>query len=163
MRRKIWTLLGVTLLIRVVGALSASAVFASSGTRHTTDVLDSEGKPVSSAYLTWKRGTIKVDLHTTELQPVHVISVWGKINGGSSFHLAGGVSGGGGSLHLVGEVNVRSDFDLNEFKAILHDHGDPVPGLTDNQRSTKKDGCQEAGGPNTNCILLVQTAVFVIN
>lgn len=163
MKRKIQTILGVTLLIAVLGVLSASAVFASGGTRYATDVLDSESKPVGSANLTFNRGTIKVDLHTTELQPLHVISVWGKINGGSAFHLAGGVSSGKGSLHLAGEVNVGSDFDLNEFKVILHDHGDPVPGLTDNQRSTKKDGCEEAGGPNTNCILPVQTAVFVIN
>ena len=121
------------------------------------------GKPVGIAHLALNHRTIKVDVHTTELQPLHVISVWGKINGGSSFHLAGGVSSGVGSLSLAGVVNVETDFDLNEFKVILHDHGDPVPGLTDNQRSTKKDGCQQAGGPNTNCIFPVQSAIFVIN
>ena len=156
-------LLGAALLIAVLGVLSASAVFASAGTRYTTQVLDSEGKAVGIAHLTLNHRTIKVDLHTTELQPLHMISVWGKINGGSSFHLAGGASGGDGSLHLAGEVNVGSHMDLNEFKAILHDHGEPVPGLIDNQRSTKQDGCAEAGGPNTNCILPVQTAVFVID
>jgi len=163
MKRKIWPFWGAALLIAVLGAFSVSAVFALGAIHYTTDVLDAEGKSVGIAHLMLNDGTIKVDLHTTELQPVHVISVWGKINGGSSFHFAGGVSGGDGSLHVAGEVKVVPGVELNEFKVILNDHGGPVPGLTDDQRSSKKDGCAEAGGPNTNCILPVQSATFVID
>ena len=104
MKWKISPLLGAALLIAVLAAFSASAVFAFGATRHTTDVLDKEGKPVGIAHLKLNDRNIKVDLHTTELQPVHVISVWGKINGGSAFHLAGGVSGGNGPFHIAGEV-----------------------------------------------------------
>ena len=163
MRAKIAAILGITLLILAISALSTSTVFAQGATKHYTDVLNLNGEDVGDATLIVRNRTLTVNVHTTELEPRHVMSVWGKINGGSSFHLAGRMSGGDGSMHFAGSAKFDPDVELSEFKVILHDHGDPIPGQVDEQRSTKRTGCAGFGGPNNNCILPVQTATFVID
>ena len=165
MRAKITAFLGITILILVISALSTSTAFAMGATSHNTNVLDLKGNDVGDATLIVSKGTLTVNVHTTELEARHVISVWGKINGGDSFHLAGHMSGGDGSMHFAGKAKLGSNTDLSKFEVILHDHGDPIAGQVDEQRSTKKTGCVENDppGPNTNCILPVQTATFVIS
>ena len=159
MIRKTTAFLGITLLILALGALSTSTIFAGGATKHTSDF----------ATMVVTKGQVTIQVRTTDLRPNKVISVWGvhpQIVGdkglGKSFNLAGGMSGGNGSGNFTGSVKVGPDFNPDGFKVILQDHGDPIPGLVDEQKSTPKAGCGP-GDPNEgDCILPVQTTTFAI-
>ena len=161
MRTRITAFLGITLLILVISALSTSTAFAKGATDHITEMLASvdDGatftEPVGHATLIVTNRTLAVSVHTTGLNPGHVYSVWGIINGSAS-HLAGRTSSGDGSLDFGGALKLDPNLDLESFVIKLKDHGEPIPGLVDEQRSTKGAGCGTSKCPT------VQAAVFIL-
>ena len=181
MIRKTTAFLGITLLILAFGVLSTSTIFAGGATKHTAVVIDHTNDFVDGVHqkipanhdvvegavvtMVVTKDQLTIQVRTTDLRPNKVISVWGNhadLNGGKSYNLAGGMSGGNGSGNFTGSTKVPSGFDPDGFKVILQDHGDPIPGLVDEQKSTPKAGCG-VGEPNEDdCILPVQTTTFVI-
>lgn len=182
MKTKATAFLGIAVLILGLGVLSTSTIFAGGPPKltaeavvdHTDDFalgvhqkipanhVDVEGALVTMVVT---KNQVTIQIRTTDLRRNKVISVWGnhpEINGGKNYNLTGGMSGGNGSGNFTGSTKVPSGFDPDGFKVILQDHGDPIPGLVDEQKSTPKAGCG-VGEPNEgDCILPVQTTTFVI-
>ena len=155
MTAQITAYLSITLLMLAISVLSTSTVFAAGATKHTAPVV-LKGTPteVGEATMVINNGKITVQIRTTGLTAGHVYSVWGKFSGGSSFNLTGGMSSGNGTGNFSGHVN--SDLDPDGFKVTLKDHGAPVPGEVDDQKTTKHVNCPPSC-PS------VQTAEFDIN
>ena len=114
-------------------------------TTHTTDVTDSKvgGSVFGGATLIITERNLNIQVRTTGLEPGNVFSVWGKINGGSSFNLTGGVATGGGAGNFTGNVQVDPALVLTKFQVIIKDHGDPEPTLVDDQKTTKTAACPD--------------------
>jgi hypothetical protein len=158
MTAKITAFLGITVLMLAISVLSTSTVFAAGATAYSADVT-AGGVDVGDATLIVSNRTLTVMVHTTGLNPGHVFSVWG-IFEGSDFkfdpNLTGKISDSDGSLSFGGALSVDPKFDVETFTIKLKDHGLPIPGQVQDQRSTKTVGC--VGGCDT-----VQKAVFNLN
>lgn len=170
MKGKVTTFLGMILVILVIGALSTSTVFAEGATKSTGKIfpINSGGQlvkvTVGEATLILKNGVIKIEAKTKDLAPGHVFSVWGKINGGSSFNVTGFISDDDGTAGFSGTVQLAKSVRLSRFDIIIKDHGDPIKGLIHKQMTTKTEGCN-ISDPKTgeNICIDVQKAVINTN
>ena len=144
MRRKITAFLGITLLILVISALSTSTAFAKGATPYEADVMAGADKVGNATLIVTKR-TFAVNVHTTGLIAGHVYSVWGVIELSDleklKPNLAGRIAGGDGSLSFGGALSVDPSLDVKSFTVVIKDHGLPIPGLVDEQKSTKHAAC----------------------
>jgi len=159
MRVKITAFLGITLLMLAIGALSTSTVFAEEATKYEAEV-KAGGVKVGDATLIVSNETYTVHVHTTELIPGHVYSVWGVFEAAPKFifdpNLTGKLSDEDGSMSFGGALNVDVEFDVETFTIKLKDHGLPIPGKVQEQRTTKDFGC------DGECPT-VQEAKFILN
>jgi len=155
--RKTKALLGMTLLLLVLGALSPSTIFADGATKISGDMLakdDKSGKfkvDVGDVAVTINEGDFTVKIRTTGLVPQHMHSVWwefvdkkgARIFG--AFNLAGGISSGDdGTGNYTGHF--KADFESGFLKFTIKDHGEVSPGEVPDQKKTKDKGCNDPPG-----------------
>ena len=150
-RRIMTALFGVSLLVLVLGATPAATIFAhegggkgKDGSRgdYETVVLDRTGNEVGEAELKLRRGRVKIEVETEDLAPGHVFSIWGIINHQLPISLNGFISDDDGEAEFVRRVDLGPDFDLYKFRVVIKDHGLPLPGEIELQKTTKTHGCE---------------------
>ena len=99
-----------------------------------------------------ENGVLKFEAETIS-EPGHVFSVWGFINDGDAFNLTGFETEDDGEADFRATIEVDENSVFTGFKIKIKDHGEPIPGHIEDQKSTTHYGC---GG---SCPT-VQTATF---
>lgn len=158
MKTKAIVLSGVVLIILLLGSLSPAVALAKSDEYKAKVVSKETGKKVGKATLKIKGDTLNVKLSTTGLETKHVFSVWGQVNNEKPFNLTGfSTSGKKSNKNGSGnfKVKVKIKGPITQFKLTLKDHGPPIKGKVDLQKSTKDFGC-----PGPGSCPSVQTATF---
>ena len=134
MQVKTTAFLGLTLLLLLAGLVAAPTTYAA-GDEYKTKF------DAGKAELEFDDGQLELEMDIKGLAAGHVFSVWLFVNNDAPINRGGFETNGNGKAEFEADIVVGEDFELTGFSFKIKDHGLPIPGHIDEQKSTKGFGC----------------------